>query len=244
MILQRILFLSLLCMLSINSIAQDMEVFTIDTLLTYSPEDFSIESLDEQPGSIIQPISNVISFNYGGQVGEPAMPYYTVKVYHPQETTFKDIQYTTQESLFAESFVMALNEAAEPEDNLTPLTETKSSEDAATSSNNIYPSQAVEVAVEYPPIPQFGQESSCTVLRVYPFRYDADGQQLFLNKKIHIQLNYYVSNINTSIHNTPSDSIVHRTSEPRTSFDLSGRRLTTPPTKGIYIRNGKKVVMR
>ena len=27
-------------------------------------------------------------------------------------------------------------------------------------------------------------------------------------------------------------------------FDLSGRRLTTPPTKGIYIRGGKKVVVR
>ena len=26
-------------------------------------------------------------------------------------------------------------------------------------------------------------------------------------------------------------------------FDLSGRRLTSPPSKGIYIRNGKKVIV-
>ena len=39
-----------------------------------------------------------------------------------------------------------------------------------------------------------------------------------------------------------SAPIVHRTFAPRTYYDLSGRRLATPPTHGIYILNGKKVV--
>ena len=29
-----------------------------------------------------------------------------------------------------------------------------------------------------------------------------------------------------------------------TSFDLSSRRLTTPPARGIYIRDGRKVVVK
>ena len=29
-----------------------------------------------------------------------------------------------------------------------------------------------------------------------------------------------------------------------TLYDLQGRRLTTQPTKGVYIQNGKKVVIK
>ena len=28
------------------------------------------------------------------------------------------------------------------------------------------------------------------------------------------------------------------------SFDLSGRHLSTPPAKGVYIKDGKKIVVR
>ena len=48
----------------------------------------------------------------------------------------------------------------------------------------------------------------------------------------------------TSIRDIPSDPIVNRKSVNGQWHDLSGRRLTTPPTKGIYIRDGKKVVVR
>lgn len=49
---------------------------------------------------------------------------------------------------------------------------------------------------------------------------------------------------NTAVRDIPSDPIVNRKSVNGQCFDLSGRRLATPPTKGFYIRDGKKVVVK
>ena len=42
------------------------------------------------------------------------------------------------------------------------------------------------------------------------------------------------------------DDIGSASAQPASSvlFDLQGRRLTSPPAKGVYIRDGKKVVIK
>ena len=47
---------------------------------------------------------------------------------------------------------------------------------------------------------------------------------------------------NTAVRDIPSDPIVNGKAINSKFFDLSGRQLSTPPAKGIYIRDGKKVV--
>lgn len=54
----------------------------------------------------------------------------------------------------------------------------------------------------------------------------------------------YSCDVSNLILNISPPSIVNRKSVNGKCFDLSGRRLTTPPTKGIYIRDGKKVVVK
>ncbi len=44
----------------------------------------------------------------------------------------------------------------------------------------------------------------------------------------------------TGVSSTP----LSPTSHHPTLFDITGRRLTTPPAHGIYIRNGKKMVVK
>ena len=46
----------------------------------------------------------------------------------------------------------------------------------------------------------------------------------------------------TAVRDLPSDQIANNKSSNGKCFDLSGRPLSTPPAKGIYIRDGKKVV--
>ena len=48
----------------------------------------------------------------------------------------------------------------------------------------------------------------------------------------------------TVIRDITDPSFVNSESSNGTSFDLSGRRLTTPSTKGIYIRDGRKVLVK
>ena len=54
----------------------------------------------------------------------------------------------------------------------------------------------------------------------------------------------YSCDVSNLILNISPPSIVNRKSVNGQCFDLSGRRLATPPTKGIYIRDGKKVVVK
>ena len=48
----------------------------------------------------------------------------------------------------------------------------------------------------------------------------------------------------TAVRDIPSDQIANNKSSNSKCFDLSGRQLSTPPAKGIYIRDGKKVVVK
>ena len=53
------------------------------------------------------------------------------------------------------------------------------------------------------------------------------------NYFIHIGDNEYVTGINQIYSNNDSAGSV---------YDIQGRRLSTPPTNGIYIKNGKKII--
>ena len=48
----------------------------------------------------------------------------------------------------------------------------------------------------------------------------------------------------TAVRDIPSDQIANNKSSNGKWYDLSGRQLSTPPAKGIYIRDGKKVVVK
>ena len=48
----------------------------------------------------------------------------------------------------------------------------------------------------------------------------------------------------TAVRDIPSDQIVNSKSLNSKCFDLSGRQLSTPPAKGIYIREGKKMMVK
>ena len=48
----------------------------------------------------------------------------------------------------------------------------------------------------------------------------------------------------TAVRDLPSNQIVNSQSVNSKWYDLSGRQLSTPPAKGIYIRDGKKVVVK
>ena len=240
------LFISIIFIVcsSSSTIAQDGDVIAIDTLLAYGPEDFSVITLDNQLGSLIRPASSNIDFNYSGLAGEPAMPYITVNVTHSKGTVFKDLKYSTHESLFAEPFVMVLNEEPEPMGDNTRRTFITTSDHIDATPNDIYPSQPVEVAAEFPPFPQFGQEHPVTVLRVYPFRYEANSHQLFLNREIFVHLIYSIDKTSDAIHDISAPYIEKRETANSQCFDLSGRQLSTPPIHGVYIRDGKKVLVK
>ena len=55
---------------------------------------------------------------------------------------------------------------------------------------------------------------------------------------------YFLELKTTAVRDIPSASTEHRPSSPRTSFDLSGRRLSTPPAKGIYIKDGRTILVK
>lgn len=232
--------------------SQPENVLTIDTLLTFSPEDFTVFCPDDEQGCLILSDKYGSRLSYGGLVGEPSMPYIAVNVYHSNMLSCSAVEASVQEHLFADDIVMMINPTVEP--NLVHDSPNLIGIGSDGDDERIYPTSPVEFATEIYQASLSDRELGYTILRVYPFRYNANDLKLYLNETIKIKITYQ-TNSPVNISNIPNSQMVNGKSVARPWsldpsrngqwYDLSGRRIDNSPLpRGIYIKDGRKTAVK
>ena len=98
-----------------------------------------------------------------------------------------------------------------------------------------YPEQNIEIFEKYLNIRENEKKWIC--ITVWPFRYDALNKKLYLLTNIALNITFNQDDtteiLDIEESNTTQNNII---------YDMQGIRLSTPPTNGIYIKNGKKMV--
>ena len=87
-------------------------------------------------------------------------------------------------------------------------------------------------------------KEKCLFVRVDPFKYDVVNHRTYVCTEIHLNIRLSSNKIDDAIH-APQSSIINHNSYNYQYYDLSGRRLATPPTRrGVYVNGGRKVMIK
>lgn len=98
---------------------------------------------------------------------------------------------------------------------------------------DIYPEQQGWLDRVYTPYKGTGTVASFLLT---PFLYDTQKENVYFYCKIHLHI--------TIVHDMSGIAALASSTRISSLFDLSGRRLSAPPSKGIYIENGCKRVAK
>ena len=124
----------------------------------------------------------------------------------------------------AEDFYLA------PVPNVVPISNNGAAGTSKAYPNEVYPDENVWYIATLPFAPKE------IWLRIYPFRYYAH-ERVLKKLEIHVSLTVKVF---TDGMNVLFPHLENNQSVNGQCYDLSGRRLASPPTKGMYIEGGKK----
>jgi len=174
----------------------------------------------------------------------PNLPWYLVKIHLPDGIECDTIEVVCNGSnLFSAGYrlspgyFMPSDEPQERKDSMFLAMQTYQYEYAR------YPEQQVRlinIAVDRVDEQQNPISYSASIM-VTPFQYDTAQELIIFHPRIRLSLR-----LKKTTNNEPTSTISFTTMANGKSFndkcfDLAGRRLTAPPVKGVYIKDGKKV---
>lgn len=240
-----ILFLALAFISAISVSAQNPEYFReIDVTVLLDSADYILEFESE---TNLCYISNTPQSKYAfvddcQEIGSPWIPWCSVMIPILQDEEYVSFTSSVVEAFIVDTVLIAPYSALMPVScSKAPVLDTVG-EDVwdGTYPNEIYPDHSADY-VSTIRIPDWAKDiykaDKVICLQICPFRYYAQEQVL---KLVKVQLQVTVKGVVVDGITLPS-----KESTNSQFLDFSGRRLTTPPTqKGIYIRDGKKVLIK
>ena len=153
-------------------------------------------------------------------MGWQGLPVYILTIPLPTSSHYVEMDYEIVDSLVADSCRMS-------DPNIIPIT----SYDVETFYSETSPTTVNRISMYEERPNNNGKEGSSLFFHIYPFWYNQIAHALYFANRIHLQIQIGETNAIIDIDN--------KNDRGSALYDLSGRRLSARPTKGLYIEDGK-----
>ena len=233
----RNLFVFLLSFFCISSYSQEKHYFSLDTVLYSQMQDYRIEYNQAGLGRILSDLPGF--FEYYFSKG-PYLPCFQMDFYFPskagmdifdEQLVISEFSIDVQKDLVSEHILL------DNEDDAIPVGASVMGNENISYGSIRYPWEQASTTL----FKLLDTKQWCLRLLFFPFYYDAVNYKLFICKNcvLHIAIDAE----STAIRDVNTFNSKH--SALNNIFDLSGRRLTSQPTRGgVYIKDGRKVVVK